>query len=92
MKSFLPCAIHSFDSLFLVRMPENYRTTLHNPYRGIINRNLGLQWIRENANDGVVYFADDDNTYDIRLFDEVSTFFFFCYHNMWRVANIVRRL
>jgi hypothetical protein len=42
--------------------------------RGVSNRNKGLQWIRENYVDprGVVYFADDDNTYDLRLFDEVS--------------------
>jgi hypothetical protein len=31
----------------------------------------GLSWLRKNAGHGVVYFADDDNTYDIRLFDEV---------------------
>ena len=42
--------------------------------RGVSNRNRGLQWIRENYVDtrGVIYFADDDNTYDLRLFDEVS--------------------
>jgi len=42
--------------------------------RGVSNRNRGLQWIRENSPDpkGVIYFADDDNTYDLRLFDEVS--------------------
>ena len=40
--------------------------------RGVVSRNTGLDWVRRNANDGVVYFADDDNTYDIRLFSEVS--------------------
>jgi beta-1,3-glucuronyltransferase len=42
--------------------------------RGVSNRNRGLQWIRENNvdPDGVIYFADDDNTYDLRLFEEVS--------------------
>jgi len=42
--------------------------------RGVSNRNTGLQWIRENNinGEGVIYFADDDNTYDLRLFDEVS--------------------
>ena len=44
--------------------------------RGIFQRNKALAWLRENQNiidlNGVVYFADDDNTYDIRLFEEVS--------------------
>ena len=44
--------------------------------KGVSNRNKGLRWIVENANrstdeSGVIYFADDDNTYDVRLFDEV---------------------
>ncbi|KAL3837632.1 hypothetical protein ACJMK2_003189 [Sinanodonta woodiana] len=38
-------------------------------------RNLGIQWIRDNVNPiktpGVVYFADDDNSYDVRIFDEM---------------------
>ena len=44
------------------------------PYheRGVQQRNAGLKWIRENVEaDGVVYFADDDNTYDVRIFEEV---------------------
>ena len=42
-------------------------------HRGVDQRNLGLKWIRDNVKDsnGVVYFADDDNTYDIDLFSEV---------------------
>lgn len=43
--------------------------------RGVQQRNKGLAWLRENPDklhhDGVVYFADDDNTYDIRLFEEM---------------------
>lgn len=31
----------------------------------------GLQWVREHATSGVVYFADDDNSYDIRIFEEM---------------------
>ncbi|KAK7576631.1 hypothetical protein V9T40_012917 [Parthenolecanium corni] len=38
---------------------------------GVSSRNRGLQWIRQNAREGVVYFADDDNTYDILLFKEM---------------------
>ena len=44
-------------------------------HRGVEQRNIALQWIREHYKEGdvegVVYFGDDDNTYDIRLFDEV---------------------
>ena len=43
--------------------------------RGVLQRNKGLAWLRGNPDKlhhvGVVYFADDDNTYDIRLFEEV---------------------
>ena len=39
--------------------------------KGVSNRNGGLAWVKARARDGVVYFADDDNTYDIRLFEEV---------------------
>ena len=44
------------------------------PYyeRGVAQRNAGLKWIRKHVKtDGVVYFADDDNTYDVRIFEEV---------------------
>ena len=40
--------------------------------RGVLQRNIGLMWLRaNNVTNGVVYFADDDNTYDVRLFEEV---------------------
>lgn len=40
--------------------------------RGVHQRNAGLNWIRKQpSNTGVVYFADDDNTYDLQLFEEV---------------------
>ncbi len=45
--------------------------------RGVVQRNEGLAWIRENAPrssdgpGGVVYFADDDNTYGLQLFEEM---------------------
>uniref|UniRef100_A0A4W3IMY9 Galactosylgalactosylxylosylprotein 3-beta-glucuronosyltransferase n=1 Tax=Callorhinchus milii TaxID=7868 RepID=A0A4W3IMY9_CALMI len=44
--------------------------------RGTLQRNLGLRWLRDKlpANDstqGVVYFADDDNTYSLELFEEM---------------------
>ena len=52
-------------------MPVKYQNAKNKP-RGVANRLAGLDWIRENAKDGVFYFADDDNTYDIRLFEQVS--------------------
>ncbi len=52
--------------------------------RGAVQRNLGLNWIRQQflgnvsaktswtqEPNGVVYFADDDNTYDLRLFGKM---------------------
>lgn len=46
--------------------------------RGVEQRNAGLQWARnyckekcENNCSGVVYFMDDDNKYDLRLFEQV---------------------
>jgi len=52
-------------------MPEKYKLKKGAKPRGVSNRNRGLQWLRANATRGVFYFADDDNTYDIELFDEV---------------------
>lgn len=47
--------------------------------RGVLQRNAGISWLRENSrnnekieNRGVIYFADDDNTYSLQLFEEVS--------------------
>ncbi|XP_062588128.1 galactosylgalactosylxylosylprotein 3-beta-glucuronosyltransferase 3-like isoform X1 [Saccostrea cucullata] len=43
--------------------------------RGVLQRNAGLTWIRgsldPNKDKGVVYFADDDNTYSLELFEEM---------------------
>ena len=44
--------------------------------RGVEQRNAGLSWLRHNINPkdtkGVVYFMDDDNTYDPEIFEQVS--------------------
>lgn len=44
--------------------------------RGVAQRNAGLSWIRKHCSEldcrGVVYFMDDDNKYDLQLFDEVK--------------------
>lgn len=43
--------------------------------KGVWQRNKALDWIRDNLADldlsGAIYFADDDNTYDLELFDEI---------------------
>ncbi|XP_077561719.1 galactosylgalactosylxylosylprotein 3-beta-glucuronosyltransferase S-like [Haemaphysalis longicornis] len=40
--------------------------------RGVSARRTALAWLQRNATlPGVLYFADDDNTYDHRLFDEI---------------------
>ena len=65
-----------------VPTPPDFKMTVDDPNwlkpRGVLQRNSALKWIRGNLNPnmdkGVLYFADDDNTYDIRLFEEVTTF------------------
>jgi len=45
--------------------------------RGVHQRNEGLHWLRQHLRNqrshsgGVLYFADDDNTYSIKLFEEM---------------------
>lgn len=46
--------------------------------KGVLQRNAGLAWIRSHVSlqeKGVVYFADDDNTYDLDIFEEVCIYF-----------------
>jgi beta-1,3-glucuronyltransferase P len=59
------------SQLYTAPMPQKYRTIKPKP-RGVSNRNRALEWIRANATDGVIYFADDDNTYDLDIFKEVQ--------------------
>lgn len=51
-------------------MPEVYRKANIVP-RGVANRRAAIKWIRKNAQKGVVYFGDDDNTFDLKLFEEI---------------------
>ncbi|XP_019624692.1 PREDICTED: galactosylgalactosylxylosylprotein 3-beta-glucuronosyltransferase 3-like [Branchiostoma belcheri] len=62
-----------------IKTPEDYQLKETDPNwlkpRGVEQRNVGLQWLREHLDEdsdkGVVYFADDDNTYSLQLFDEM---------------------
>lgn len=51
-------------------MPNRYKKRKVKP-RGVSNRNRGLAWIRKNATQGVFYFADDDNSYDVEIFHQM---------------------
>lgn len=54
-------------------MPAFYRTKKLVP-RGVANRRAALAWIRNNnKKSGVLYFGDDDNTFDLKLFSEIRT-------------------
>jgi galactosylgalactosylxylosylprotein 3-beta-glucuronosyltransferase 3 len=64
--------------------PVEFKTRLTDPNwlkpRGVLQRNEGLEYIRmhyRNNKDveanGVIYFADDDNTYDLKIFEEMRT-------------------
>ncbi|XP_055597295.1 galactosylgalactosylxylosylprotein 3-beta-glucuronosyltransferase S [Uranotaenia lowii] len=54
-------------------MPDFYRSKKQVP-RGVANRRAALAWIRNNnRKTGVLYFGDDDNTFDLKLFSEIRT-------------------
>lgn len=62
-----------------VATPPNYKLGKRDPNwkkpRGVEQRNAALRWIRENlssSHNGIVFFADDDNTYSIQIFAEMS--------------------
>lgn len=69
-----------------IRTREQLRRNENDPRwlkaRGVEQRNLGLKWIRDHFDvrtmRGVVYFADDDNTYDLKIFQQVRSADFFC--------------
>ncbi|CAK9802000.1 Galactosylgalactosylxylosylprotein 3-beta-glucuronosyltransferase I [Anthophora quadrimaculata] len=59
--------------------PPNYKLGRNDPNwkkpRGVEQRNAALRWLRENlkpTDKGIVFFADDDNTYSIKLFHEME--------------------
>lgn len=69
------------DILERTKLPYTYmghKTILGYPRRGWYQRTMALKYIRSNTSqilgkdheEGVVYFGDDDNSYDTRLFTE----------------------
>ena len=64
------------------RMQLKKGETRHKHHRGVEQRNTALKWLRDNVDDkktrGAVYFMDDDNTYHIKIFDEVGMLWISC--------------
>ena len=65
--------------------------------RGVEQRNIAIDWILQNVpkdEEGVLYFADDDNTYSLKLFEEVQNVCFISVwpssvpHNWWQQLNL----
>ena len=54
-------------------MPDIYRSYAPIP-RGVANRRAAINWIRSNGKkSGILYFGDDDNAFDLRLFSEIRS-------------------
>ena len=55
-----------------------YHKTFGAVTRGSQQRNFAINWLKNNINNldpkGSVYFGDDDNSYHLRLFEEVKNF------------------
>lgn len=59
-----------------VSTPNEFKTSSNDPNwlkpRGVWQRNEAIHWLlKSGLSKGIVYFGDDDNTYDLRLFDEI---------------------
>ena len=67
------CQVQYVHLNVVTNRPKAGESVIH---RGVRQRNTGLQGLREHYSigncSGVVYFGDDDNTYDLRLFEMVS--------------------
>ena len=71
----------SFTHLYFRTPPQLQRKkgeSRRKHHRGVGQRNTALKWLRDNVDykktPGAVYFMDDDNTYHMKIFDEVSTY------------------
>ncbi|GAB1601372.1 galactosylgalactosylxylosylprotein 3-beta-glucuronosyltransferase 1-like [Argonauta hians] len=62
-----------------IKTPDSYKLKPSDPNwlkpRGVHQRNIALSWLRKfidiKTQKGVLYFADDDNTYSLKVFDEM---------------------
>uniref|UniRef100_A0AAF5CYW3 Galactosylgalactosylxylosylprotein 3-beta-glucuronosyltransferase n=1 Tax=Strongyloides stercoralis TaxID=6248 RepID=A0AAF5CYW3_STRER len=61
-----------------IKTPNNKKLKDKDPSwllpKGVLQRNEALKWIRINwagRRNAIVYFGDDDNTYDLKLFNEI---------------------
>lgn len=79
------CAVSSVHLTAVT--PAYYKRDKWKP-RGVLQRNAGLSWLREHFShrncSGVVYFGDDDNSYDLRVFDAVMNPSL-CLHVLYRL-------
>ena len=64
--------------------------------RGVEQRNAGLSWIRTHCSQvkcrGVVYLMDDDNKYDLKLFEEVSKYVTSCQASSMQILSFTEQL
>ncbi|CEF61163.1 Glycosyl transferase, family 43-containing protein [Strongyloides ratti] len=61
-----------------IKTPKNKKLKDNDPNwllpKGVLQRNEALKWIRINwagRKNAIIYFGDDDNTYDLKLFNEI---------------------
>ncbi len=67
--------IQSRTESFLAQSGIKYAYLSHSNKSKIDQWNIGLKWLRDHQtelNDGVIHFANDNNRYDIRLFQQVQ--------------------
>ncbi|XP_022220363.1 galactosylgalactosylxylosylprotein 3-beta-glucuronosyltransferase P isoform X2 [Drosophila obscura] len=88
-----PLVAHTLDRIgvpyeyMVAPMPEKYKQTKKAKPRGVSNRNRGLEYLRQHATEGVLYFADDDNTYDISIFEQMR---YISKVGMWPVGLVTK--
>ena len=62
--------VHLTEKTINKSKPDNSSWVKH---KGTLQRNKALSWLKNSSyENGVIYFADDDNVYDIKLFEEVN--------------------